>query len=192
MIGKIKGFLVETDQNIGLIETSGGVFYNVFLPQELISLKTLPASVEVYTYLQVRDDALVLYGFKSKEHYQLFLQLLTVSGVGPKTAFNIISFSNTKNFISAIKDNDINFFTKIPGLGKKTSMKIILELSQKMNEKFSMEKMYLTDEDKLVVDALVSLGFKSPDAKRILQELPQKLSVEEKIKKALQISSTKK
>lgn len=187
MIGKIKGKLVEIDGNIGLIETAGGLSYNVFLPPSLLSSLKLPVSVDLYTYLQVRDDALVLFGFESKKEYKIFLQLLTVSGVGPKTAFNVISFTKSEQLITAIKENNIDYFTKIPGLGKKTTMKIILELSQRMDEEFSMEKMYLNEDDKLVVDALVSLGFKTVEAKKILHKIPKDLSIEERIKKGLQM-----
>ncbi len=187
MIGKIKGKLTVVDENIGLIETVSGLSYNIFLPPSLLSIVKLPVSVDLYTYLQVRDDALVLFGFESKKEYKLFLQLLTVSGVGPKTAFNVTSFTKSEQLVTAIKENNIDYFIKVPGLGKKTAMKIILELSQKMKEEFSMEKMYLSEDDKVVVDALVSLGFKSHEAKKILQKIPKNLSIEERIKKGLQM-----
>ena len=92
MIGKLKGKLVEVDKNIGLIETSGGVFYQVYLPPALLTTTYSLQPIELYTYLQVRDDALVLFGFETKKQHDFFLLLLTVSGVGPKTAFNVISF----------------------------------------------------------------------------------------------------
>ena len=91
MIGKLKGKLVEVDGNLGLIETSGGVFYQVFLPPQLITSHQSLTTIDLYTYLQVRDDALVLFGFETKRHYDFFKLLLTVSGVGPKTAFSVIS-----------------------------------------------------------------------------------------------------
>ncbi len=192
MIGKLKGKLVEVEKNIGLIETSGGVFYRVFLPPHLIQLHPTPYTlhpIEIYTFLQVRDDALVLFGFETKAEYDFFVLLLTVSGVGPKTAFNVISFSNTEEVICAVKNNDVNYFTKVPGLGKKTAMKIILELSQKLKEEFKFEKMYLSSDDQTVVDGLVSLGFSVGDVRNIFQKLDSKLSVEEKIKKGLKLLS---
>jgi len=192
MIGKIKGKLIEVDNNIGLIETSSGLSYNVFLTPSLLSTLHLPSPIEVYTYLQVREDALVLFGFESKEQSKLFMLLLTVSGVGPKTAYTVISYSEINALFAAIKENNIDYFTKIPGLGKKTAMKIILELSQKLKQEFSLEKMYLSEDDKLVIDAFISLGFKSNEAKKILQQIPKNLSVEEKIKKGLQLSNNKK
>ncbi len=185
MIGKLKGKLSEVDGNLGLIETSGGVYYSTFLTPSLIANHQPPATVELYTYLQVREDALVLFGFETKKEFQVFKLLLTVPGVGPKTAYSVISYLKPEALYEAVKGNDINSFTNVPGLGKKTAMKIILELSSKLKSEFDMTNMVLSEEDKTVVDALVSLGFKSTDAKNILSKLPRDLSVEEKIKMAL-------
>ena len=187
MIGKLKGKLVEVDGNVGLIETSGGVFYQVFLPPSLIALPPTPYNlqpIELYTYLQVRDDALVLFGFETKKHHDFFKLLLTVSGVGPKTAFNVISLVPLDSLVKFVTSNDVDGF-KVPGLGRKTAMKIILELSSKLKSDFDMSKMILSDEDQTAVSALVSLGYKSFDAKKIISKLPKNLTVEEKIKEAL-------
>jgi Holliday junction DNA helicase RuvA len=192
MIGKLKGKLVEVDKNIGLIETSGGVFYQVFLIPSLISLIPPNSAIELYTYLQVRDDALILFGFETKKQHDFFKLLLTVSGVGPKTAFSVISFVPLDSLVKFVQSNDVNAFTQVPGLGRKTAMKIILELSSKLKSDFDISKMILSDEDKTVVEALVSLGYKSYDAKKLLSKLPKNLSVEEKIKEALSDSSSHK
>ncbi len=188
MIGKLKGKLVEVDKNIGLIETSGGVFYQVFLPSSLISLISPDSPIELYTYLQVRDDALILFGFETKKHHDFFKLLLTVSGVGPKTAFSVISYLPLDLLVKSVQSNDINSFTQVPGLGKKTAMKIILELSSQLKIDFDMKNMVLSDDDQTVIGALVSLGYKTHDAKKILSKLPKNLSVEEKIKEALKTS----
>lgn len=187
MIGKIKGKLIETENNIGLIETQSGLAIYVFLTPRLISRYPLKSDVEIYTYLQVREDALILFGFDSKDQYKLFIQLLSVPGVGPKTAYSVISYAKSDDLLRAVRENNIDYFLQIPGLGKKTSMKIILELSQQLKEQFTLEKMYLSEEDKLVIDALVSLGFKNIEAKKILQKIPKNLSVEERITKALKM-----
>lgn len=189
MIGKLKGKLIELDNNIGLIETSGGVSYQLFLTPSIISKNKVGNLIDVYTYLQVRDDALVLFGFEEKKSYELFKLLLTVSGVGPKTAYSVVSFSSTDELFSAVRKNDSDYFTKVPGLGKKTAMKIILELSQKLKSEFNLEKMILSEDDKTVIDALVSLGFKSIEAKKIFSKIPKALSVEDKIKQALKIGT---
>jgi len=190
MIGKLKGKLVEVDRNVGLIETSGGVFYQVFLPPSFVSrsLGEGGTPIEIYTYLQVRDDALVLFGFETKKQHDFFQLLLTVSGVGPKTAFSVISNLNIDEITKSVIDNNIDILTQVPGLGKKTAMKIILELSSKLKTSFDMKNMVLSDEDRTVIDALISLGYKSYDAKKLLSKLPKNLSVEEKIKEALKMN----
>ncbi len=103
MIGKIKGILSEVNKNIGLVETSGGVFYQVYLTPSLISHTSPNSPIIIYTYLQVRDDALVLFGFQTKEEHDFYKLLLTVPGVGPKTAYNIISLSNIDDIVEATK-----------------------------------------------------------------------------------------
>ncbi len=187
MIGKLKGKLSELSGNVGLIETSGGVFYQVFLPISLTAPTSLNSPIELYTYLQVRDDALILFGFQTKKQHDFFKLLLTVSGVGPKTAFSVISFIKLDQLVQYVQSNDVNAFTQVPGLGRKTAMKIILELSSKLKSDFDISKMILSDEDKTVIGALVSLGYKSYDAKKLLSKLPKNLTVEEKIKEALKI-----
>lgn len=185
MIGKLKGILSELDGNIGLIEIVSGVSYYSYLTPFLISHIPLLSPIEVYTYLQVREDAHTLFAFSTKDEYLLFQLLLSVSGVGPKTAYLVICYSKVDELIQAVKENNIEFFSQIKGLGKKTAMKIILEISQKLKHDFELKKMYLSDEDKTVVDALVALGFKSHDASSIVSKLPKKLSIEKKIKEAL-------
>ena len=189
MIGKLKGKLLEVLGNVGLIETSGGVSYEVYLLPSLISQTAPTSSIEVYTYLQVRDDALVLFGFQTKRENEFFRLLLTVPGVGPKTAFNVISYVSLDSLVSCVRSNDIETLTQVPGLGRKTAMKIILELSTKLKSDFDMKNMVLSEEDKTVVEALTSLGYKAVEARKILSKLPKNLSVEEKIKEALKKST---
>lgn len=189
MIGKLKGKVHEIEGNLGLIETSSGLFYRVFLTPELISSSPPGKDLEIYTYLQVRDDALVLFGFDTKDEYRMFTALLTVPGVGPKTAFSVVSFTSVNDLTAAIKSNNADYFTHIPGLGKKTALKIMLELSQKMNSEFSLEKAYLSENDKTVVDALVSLGYSRQEAQNMLQKIPKDMTIENKIKEALKLSS---
>ena len=185
MIGKLKGKLVEVDKNVGLIETSGGVFYQVFITPSLISLIPPNSPIELYTYLQVRDDALILFGFETKQQHDFFKLLLTVSGVGPKTAFSVISNISLDLLVKSVQSNDVDAFIQVPGLGRKTAMKIILELSSKLKTDFDMKNMILSDEDQTVIDALIALGYKSHEARTIFSKLPKNLSVEEKIKEAL-------
>ncbi len=189
MIGKIKGILSEIEGNTGLIETSSGVFYEVFLTPSVLSKKFPGDAMEVYTHFHVREDAQVLFGFSEKNEYKVFKLLLSVSGVGPKTAFTVISFSSVDNLIKAVTANDIDYFSKIQGLGKKTAMKILLEMSSKLNTEFSLEKMHLSEEEKTILDALVSLGFKTGEVRNIIREIPKELTLEDKIKEGIRLAT---
>jgi len=192
MIGKIKGTLIETGLHQGLIETSGGVSYLVFLTPSLLGRFPVGSPLEVYTYLQVRDDAMVLFGFEDKDQESFFTLLLTVPGVGPKTAFNVISHTQFRELLNAVRTNDVEYFTHVPGLGKKTAMKIILELSQKIKSEFKFDAGSVSEDDKTVIDALVSLGYQVKEAREACLKLPAGLTVEEKIKRVLSRASTKK
>lgn len=191
MIGALKGTLSGIDGNIGLIETAGGVVYETYVTAGFLTHNRIGSSVILRTYLQVRDDALVLFGFETKEEHRMFKLLLSVSGVGPKTAFMIVSHTSTTDLIEAVSKSDISYFTKIPGLGKKTGMKIILELSQKIKSEVRLEKFNLNEEDTTVIQALVALGYPSSDAHKIFDKIPQDLSVEDKIKFALRETTKK-
>lgn len=191
MIGRLKGTLTEVDGNIGLIETSGGVYYQVFLTSTLLTRCIPPDSIDIYTYLNVREDALTLFGFEDKKEYRLFTLLIGVPGVGPKTAFGIVSFSKVNDFVTAIKANDASYFTRIPGLGKKTALKIILELSAKFESEFTFEQTFVSEEDTVVIEALTSLGFKAGDAKEILNKIEKTKSTEEKITEGIRLLSRK-
>ena len=185
MIGKITGTLLEIDGNTGLIDTSSGLAYLVYLPIGLLSKMTVGSPISVYTYLQVREDAHVLFGFETKDAYRLFTLLLTVPGVGPKTAYSIIAASSVADLVHAIQGNNVSFLTNIPGLGRKTAMKILLELAQKLHSEFDMATMQVSEEDKTILDALQTLGFKSADAKKVIAKLPKDKSIEDKMREAI-------
>lgn len=189
MIGKIKGTLTEIDGNIGLVETASGLFYQVYMTSTLLSVYTVGDQCEVYTYHHIREDIQSLFGFQDKQEYKLFLLLINVSGVGPKSAYTIISNSKVHDLITAVRSNDSKYFTRIPGLGKKTALKIMLELSQKFKSDFILENTYISKEDKTIQDALTSLGFSDTEAREVLPKLTKDIAVEEQIKEAIRLLS---
>lgn len=191
MIGKLKGTLVEREGATGLIETQSGVFYQVYLTPQYLSA-VLPLELEIYTYLQVREDALILFGFETKSQKDLFTLLLTVPGVGPKTAFSVISLSSPEELFSAVSENRPEYFKKIPGLGQKTALKIILELSGKLDTELQKQTLPLSADDQTVLDALTSLGFKTSEARPVVNDLDHSLSLEEKITTAIKLLTVKK
>ena len=191
MIGKIKGTLIEISGNESLIETSSGVSYQVFLPPSVILNSKLGEKIYIYTYLQVKEDAHTLFGFSNKSDYNIFKLLLSVDGVGPKLAFTIISFTNSHDIETAIRTSDVTYFNAIPGIGKKTAQKILLELSGKFDSEFNINKMTLSENDNLVIQALLSLGFDRRSAHRALSQLEPTFSVEDKIKHAIKKMTNK-
>jgi len=189
MIGKITGTLTEVWGNLALIKLAGGLSFQVYITSQIINKYKINDRLDLYTYLQVREDALTLYGFLTKTEYDLFKLLISISGIGPKTGFSIISFTRVEDLYEAVKQNNSDYFTHIPGLGRKTALKIILELSQKLNQEFKLENLYLTDDDKTVIEALMSLGYKASEAKNFFSKVPKSLSIEDKIKYVLRLTT---
>ena len=131
MIGFIKGN-VDYLANDHCIVDNNGIGYRIFMPFGQLSLLKVGQEVKAFTYLAVRDDALLLYGFLTRDYYSLFLQLISVSGVGPKVALGMLSAAKPDEFYLAIQSRDLKFLTKLPGIGKKTAERLLLELKDKI------------------------------------------------------------
>lgn len=127
MIGFITGRVDHIGTNFCLVDTQR-VGYRIFLNTGDLSRIQVDQKVKIYTYLSVREDALQLFGFLSYDAYSLFTQLITVSGIGPKMAQGILSASKVDAFYLAVKNRDLKFLTKLPGIGKKTAERLLLEL----------------------------------------------------------------
>lgn len=189
MIGKIKGTLVELDGTVGYVDTGQGILYKVYLPPIVWSKGHMPCPVDVYTYLLVKEDELSLFGFATKEEHDTFCDLIAISGVGPRVAFRILSSIDAQRLMAAIQDNDLPTLTSVPGLGKKTAMKIILELSQKQKKEFNLSALEMSNDDKMIVDALVGLGFNQPKVRKVLPTISKDLVLEERIKEGIRLVS---
>ena len=163
----------------GLVLDVNGVGYLIQATPSVLSRSGDELTVE--TYLHVREDALQLYGFGSAEERDLFVHLLSVSGVGPKVALAIVSGSPPAELRRAIALEDTARFEAIPGIGKKTAQRVVLELK----EKLAAGIVAPTPRDLTARDALVELGYTVPDAERALAEVDPELSPEEQIREAL-------
>jgi Holliday junction DNA helicase RuvA len=190
MIAKLTGILSEFDDKTAIIDTPSGVSYELFITPSALLGKQIGEAISVSTYLQVRDDAHVLFGFANSDEKQFFHLLLSVPGVGPKTAFTIASFVTFDQAVDAVRTQTVTLFSKVPGVGKKTAMKIVLELSAKFKTEFKFEQ-HLSSDDKTVIDALVELGYKRAEAQQLFEKLPKELSIEKKIQAALRMSVQK-
>lgn len=190
MIGKVTGQLTEFIGEDGFIETASGITFRVVLPLQYRSVQ-LPAEISVYTHHHVREDAQILYGFETRQQLELFILFYSINGVGPKTAFTILSFVNEDDLKSAVEKQDVAYFTRIPGLGKKTALKILLELSDKMKQNFSLQKVQESPDDVTVVEALKSLGFPAKDIQAMIHTLDKTKSVEERITEGIRALTSK-
>jgi Holliday junction DNA helicase RuvA len=186
MIGFLNG-TIELLQRPFVITDVNGVGYKVLLPDSVYSKLHLGEKVKIFTYTHVREDALDLFGFLEAQDLGLFESLLTVSGIGPKTALNIFSFGGRKDIIEAIIKGDVTFFTSVPRLGTKNAQKIIIELKNKMGSSADLD---LSGKDLLenaeVVQALKNFGFSVGEAQKAVREIKKTgISTEEKIRLAL-------
>ena len=197
MIAFVKGSLVDVESD-GVIIDVGGIGYNVFVSSYTMGRLPLEGNeVKLYTYLNVKEDLMQLYGFLSKDELRIFKLLIGVNGIGPKGGLGILSYLTPDDLRFAVMANDVKAISAAPGIGKKTAEKLILELKDKLgsiepeevlfsksvtgNTPFSKE--IQTD----AVQALVALGYGSTEALRAVTNVmtEQEDSVEEILKKAL-------
>lgn len=187
MIGILQG-QVKIKNKDNLILMVSGVGYIVFTPQRLLNQVKPAADLLLFTHTHVREDQLSLFGFATAAELELFELLLSVSGIGPKTALAIVE--REAQFVrQAVVTADVAFFTSIPRLGTKNAQKVIIELKSKLG---SLTELDLTGkpigETQTVLDSLVSMGFSKTEAVTAIQKIPIGLvTVEEKIKSALKL-----
>ena len=181
MISRLRG-TVAARTAAGLVLDVGGVGYLLAVTPRVTARVGKEATVE--TYLVVREDALQLYGFASAEERELFELLLGVSGVGPKVALAIVSGSTPVELRRAIVRDDTARFEAIPGIGRKTAQRVIMELKEKLAVAYGLQDQ-TTHGDALARDALVELGWSLLDAERALVDVDESLPVEEQVRAAL-------
>jgi Holliday junction DNA helicase RuvA len=182
MIARLRGKPVARTAD-GLLIDVGGVGYLVAATTGALRKAEAAAEVTVDTYLHVREDVLQLYGFADTSERELFLQLLSVNGVGPKVALAILSSATAADLRRAIAREDTARFQAIPGIGKKTAERIVLELKEKLGT--VVEAVPRAGGDLLARDALVELGWTVADAERALAGVDPDLSVEEQVRLVL-------
>ena len=181
MISYLKGELAGAGEGIAVVDV-GGMGFRVFITdRDQADLPAVGEPVQLYTYLSVREDAIWLYGFLSEEDRQVFRQLLTVSGVGPKAALGILSALSANDLRFAVFSDDVKAISKAPGVGLKTAKKLILELKDRLKledaipEGGSMDEeagSHMQDTDVTeAVEALVTLGYSSSEALRAVKRV---------------------
>jgi holliday junction DNA helicase RuvA len=183
VIARLRGKAVANGPD-GLLLDVGGVGYLVAATPSAVRKADGTDEVVVETYLHVREDALQLYGFADRAERELFVHLLTVNGVGPKVALAIVSGSPPAELRRAIVLEDAARFQAIPGIGKKTAERIVLELKEKLGTADAVTAI-APKTDLVARDALVELGFSVADAERALAAVDPDLPPEERVRLAL-------
>lgn len=197
MYSYIKGILTDMETDVVVVE-AGGIGYSIHTTGQTFDyLPSVGEEVKLYTYLNVREDAMVLYGFLTKDDLRIFRLLIGVSGIGPKGALAVLSVMTTDDLRFAVLGEDAKAIAKAPGIGAKTAQRLILELK----DKFSLEDAFeqkLAHVEKMEADgaksakneavqALVALGYSSSEALRAIgdMEITADTDVEDILKAAL-------
>lgn len=171
MIALIKGNVLYKLPDYLIVETYG-IGYRIFLP--LKSLETIRVGdlLEIFTYMHVREDTMLLFGFLSVQDKEIFIKLLGISGLGPKTALAILSFFSASEFSYNLQTSNSDAFAKVPGIGKKTAQRIILELKGKIDFNEQVEDLAKNNENySLAGQALLELGYTKADVKNTLSKI---------------------
>jgi len=183
MIGYIKGIVADVAEDSILLENNG-IGWRIFMPQSMIGSGAMEGrEVKVYTYMSVREDAMQLFGFLTKDDLNVFKQILNVSGIGPKGALAILSHLPSDDLRFAVLSDDAAAIAKAPGIGKKTAQKLILELKDKFSLEEAFEKKLANSENASpaaagakdaetdAVQALVALGYSGTEALQAVKKV---------------------
>lgn len=179
MISYLSGKIIDIDDRSFTVLTFSGVGYKVYVPINTLLSKNIEDTVEVQVHTVVKDDAIDLYGFTSKEELEMFEKLITVSGVGPRSAITALSVSSVTNIAIAVENGDASILSHIPGLGKKTCEKIIIELKGKLgkfiknSDSVSTNTMLEENDARL---ALTSLGYNEKDINLAINKIKENKS----------------
>lgn len=187
MIATLQGRVAAKGENYVIVDVSG-VGFRVYVPSSLLDqIPGVGHELSLFTHLHVRENELSLYGFGLADELALFELLLRVSGIGPKVALKIVSIMSVEALREAIAHGDVAALTRIPGVGKKTAERVMVDLKDKLGVGELMAYPTMTHADAEVIAALTSLGYSIAEAQSALRSLPAKdLPLEEKIRLTLQ------
>ena len=198
MFAYINGSL-EVKTNGYIVIDVNGIGYKIFMSETAINkLGAIGEIIKIHTYVRVREDDISIYGFNTNEELRMFELLLSVSGIGAKSALVILSNVSVSSFALAIINNDINLLKKLPGIGPKTAQRVILELKDKLkkeNEIVANENTDISDtintaimDDEKIAEATAALkvlGYTGKEIEKALEKVDANLSVEDIIRKGL-------
>ena len=182
MYSYIIGKVISKSKNILILENNN-IGYEIYMTEIALSELNIGEDAKIYTYYNVTQDNISLFGFKNLEEKKMFENLISVSKIGAKTAIGILSSISTAELAISIITNDINRLSKLPGIGKKTAQRLVLEVIDKVKT----EEIIFTEKEKDVVEALKVLGYNIKEIEKIMKSLDINSSTEDMIKQALKI-----
>jgi Holliday junction DNA helicase RuvA len=191
MIGRLSGILLEKNPPQILLDVQG-VGYELDVPMSTFyNLPALHEKVILHTHFVVREDAQLLYGFSSNEERVAFRQLLKISGVGPKLALSVLSGLSLSDLAAAVANKEVGRLTKIPGVGKKTAERLLLELQGKFSVTgtSSAQGAATSSAGSDIANALLALGYNEKEADWAAKQLPKEVGVSDGIRQALKLLS---
>ena len=185
MIGRLTGQLAEKNPPEILLDCHG-VGYEVLVPMSTFyNLPALGEKISLFTHFVVREDAQLLYGFGSIAERAAFRQLIKITGVGPRTALSVLSGMSVQELAQAVTSQEAGRIIKVPGIGKNTAERLLLELKGKLGADLGVPVSLANDMQSDILQALVALGYSDRDAALALKALPQDVGVSDGIKLAL-------
>lgn len=170
MIGRISGRLIQIEQTMALVEAFG-VGYEIECPVSTLCELTAGSEIALWTHMVVREDAQLLFGFKSRDDRSCFRTLIRVSGVGPKLAIGILSGLSANELIRAVDQGDVNTLVRVPGVGRKTAERLLVELRDRLGSGVDHSLTSTTSPSEDAILGLVSLGYKESEARKVLATL---------------------
>ncbi len=190
MIARLNGLLIEKSPPLIVIDCVG-VGYEVEVPMSTFyNLPEIGAKVNLLTYMVVREDAQLLYGFGTEQEKSTFKQLLKVNGIGAKSALSILSGVSIEDLVQAVNMQEVGMLTRIPGIGKKTAERLLLELKDKFGVTgFASSNNQPKSASHDILNALVALGYNDREALLAVKQLPADAGVADGIKQALKMLS---
>lgn len=183
MIRNLEGKILLRSENEIVIDV-GGVGFLVSVPPHVSAELMDVETASLWTHLAVRENALDLYGFINREDLRFFELLITISGIGPKSALNIMSISSVEEIKRAVRENNPGYLTQVSGIGKKTAQKIALELKDKIGEQDEGGETLKGEAE--AIEALTTLGYSTQVAREVLREIPRDVTeTSERVRAAL-------
>jgi len=185
MIAYLKGSILQKTPSQVIVDI-GGVGYCAAIPlSTFFKLGDVGDPVELFIHTHLSDSALALYGFMTRDERELFLKLIGISGIGPKLAMNILSGIEARDLEEAIKKSDVARITLVPGIGKKTALRITMELQDKLEKKEKLLAVRGSKEKEDLISALLNLGFRRKEVERIVDETIAAQGIEAEFEKLL-------